>query len=1445
MAGFLSDELGTEIRIDRIRVGPREVLIRGLYVEDERQNTLVESGRISVKPSLLSFSRGEYRFHSVEVDSTYFFLAKYEGEERANLQFLVDFFAGTDTTAKPEKPEPVQLQCNRIELTGCSFHLLNEEKTRDVDGIDYADMDFSEINLELSSFSISGDTISAYFRNLSCNEKSGVELRDFSGMARVSSTGFTVDSLRFKTNNSNLSLDLEFDYHHYIAFKNFIEEVSMHASINPSYIEMQDIGYFAPVLKSMKNRVKIEGGYDGTVEDFKASGFKFSFGKATKFYGDCAMAGLPDIKTTRTKLDINYFFTNKADVEAFALPGEAGRITFPDQVVNLGDIQLMGSFDGVYNDFEARALLVSELGPLRTDVEVTYLNEARTIRYTGELETESFDLGAFLELDFLGNITMDVEIFGSGITADDIDLYITGWVDSLDFFGNNYSQLLLGGDLTDEKFNGRFYLEDDLVNIDFTGLVDFERERPAMDFNASIKDANLFAMNISDRASDLLLSTDIKVLLDFNDLNDWSGMIGLKNLEYRENGYDYSIDSLTVQGDISPLAPDSLGVSSSWFDATMLGEYRLSALPGLFSYLAYDFLGEDLKADPFSADAEQAFSFEVKFHEPGKLTRLFTPFLDIAPGAQLTLNIRNQSELVDLEADADFLTLQGIRFSEWSMTLAKNGGPGRLVMLSDTAWFRMPKKREEMKDALFIENYSLNMNGEKGKVDWSMAWDDANSRDNNIANLAGYVLLSDSGRVESKFEKMEAIINGERWYIDPENYFVYDSNLLRFNKFNLYGEGQSIRIGGKATEKPVDTLNVSFRNWRLENFSPVINSPDIVLSGDINGDMAVSGLFHQPTVIAGLKIDDLTFNEHFLGEAGISSAWLPGEEAFQMGLTILQQGNLSKHKTVDINGKYYPENDKSTFDVTADINNLSIGMASPFLEGLFSGLEGFATGNLTFTGSVKEPVLSGSLKLMRSEFMIDYLNVEYSIAHQVYFDRNVIYISDALVYDPEGNRILTNAKVTHDYFKDFKLELNLSPENAIAFNTTRYMNSAFYGKAYASGDVNITGPFDDLLMDIDVKSGSGSNVSIPVSYTVDVTESDFIVFTGSQQDTIQAEERYKVDVKGLTLDLGVKADQNTNVELFLPGDMGFIRARGDGDIQMGIDSRGYFDIEGRYILRDGLFNFSLEQLVSKRFDIVSGSFIEWNGNIYDNEVGISALYRTKTSLAGLGLSLPQGQESQRVNVNLYIILTENLFNPNIRFSIQFPYLDESLKSNVYAILDTNDYGLMNQQAISLLVLNSFSYRGYASSQSPINSYSILTSQISSFLSKISNDFDIGVNYIPGDEITREEIEVALSTQLFDNRLIIDGNIDVPTNQSASSQSSSDIVGEVNIEYKLTPDGRFRVKAFNRSNTLNPLEQYSPYTQGVGFFYRKEFDNLKELFTPQKRLKKKKNDTEDE
>ncbi|MDP3443836.1 MAG: translocation/assembly module TamB domain-containing protein, partial [Ignavibacteria bacterium] len=229
----------------------------------------------------------------------------------------------------------------------------------------------------------------------------------------------------------------------------------------------------------------------------------------------------------------------------------------------------------------------------------------------------------------------------------------------------------------------------------------------------------------------------------------------------------------------------------------------------------------------------------------------------------------------------------------------------------------------------------------------------------------------------------------------------------------------------------------------------------------------------------------------------------------------------------------------------------------------------------------------------------------------------------------------------------------------------------------------------------------------------------------------------------------------------------------------------------------------------------------------------------KASLSWLGLDSTSSLRN-RENVDCIIHLTNSLFNPDVKFSIRLPDVDTQIEQAFYTVLDTTNDALMTQQMISLLVLGSFSYSSGGKFSIENSSFDMLSGQISGLLSQISKDFVIGVRYRPGDQLTSEELEVALSTQLFNDRVSIDGNFGMIYNQT-TTQNASNIVGDVDVRVKLTPDGRFQLKAFNHSNnnawlTSGDFDNYAPYTQGIGVSYRQEFDQFGEIFRRKKQKK---------
>ena len=87
--------------------------------------------------------------------------------------------------------------------------------------------------------------------------------------------------------------------------------------------------------------------------------------------------------------------------------------------------------------------------------------------------------------------------------------------------------------------------------------------------------------------------------------------------------------------------------------------------------------------------------------------------------------------------------------------------------------------------------------------------------------------------------------------------------------------------------------------------------------------------------------------------------------------------------------------------------------------------------------------------------------------------------------------------------------------------------------------------------------------------------------------------------------------------------------------------------------------------------------------------------------------------------------------------------------------------------------------------------------------------------------------MAVSTQLFNNRVIVNGNIGNKQYQSGNTQN--EVVGDIDIEIKLDRSGSFRLNLF--SHSADSYTNYLDNSQrsGVGLTYQTEFNSLGQFF----------------
>lgn len=1438
MSHRITEATGCDVTIGAVDIAWfLDLVVEDLLIKDTQDSIMCSLPLLQIDLHDIYRKQKRIEIDGVSLDGAKINLRVYAADSTLNLIHLINYFnsGNTDTV---QKNNSWTFSLNELILRNTSFIYHDELADHEDVGMDYMGLDIQNIQAHISDIHLGGDTIIAQIENLAAKEKCGFDLKKLSGQIVIAEGIYALNNAKIETNNSILDADYTMLYHQHEDFLNYVDSVVMEVKVRPSIVMMEDIAFFAPPMLGMQDTLYIEGDVRGPVRRLKAKTLSVKYGKSTRFIGSVRMDGLPDIRSTFFHLNIKEFIANTADLEHFKLPG-GENIMLPAQLRACGNIDVDASFTGFYNDFVSYGSFITDLGKASMDLSIRNNMKTGYLGIKGSVKTERFDVGTLAEVNDLGSLSMDVDVSGGVWNHDSIYLEMVGGIDSLEFRQNSYDRIDIHGMLAKEKFSGFVTVEDELVQLDFSGLIDFGRKQPLFQFTSNITDCEPGRMNLLKDAGNDSFSTSLKIDFSGNNVDDVKGKAEIINTLYRHQGEEYVMDYLGISTQPDSLGKKTLHLTSDFIDASINGYYSFATIGQAIVHQLLHYmpaLKNDslLTAGHYSDENKNAQQFDYRI----LLKDLHTPLLLAAPGWNLPQGAliegsynSSLSEAI-IHGTAKELTYNNIVFNNWFV----NGYTHDSLVKIETGLKKIVLKKPDDSSPYTIGLDSLRIISslKNNVVEYAFLWNDFGNRDRNIGKISGKADFSSFPYYRISLDSTQFIINDSTWSIGADNSILADSSGLHFNNIYLGTSYQALNVNGSISNRPGKSLDIRFSDLNLSNADILLGSDMLDFDGIINGELRMLDLKQDPNFIADLTISDFYFSGQYLGNLMLKSNWDAPEKALQVLANISYQGNKGMIYPLTVKGKYFPEAKKDQFDFGIDIKNLKLKVLTPFLNAFLSDINGYASGNLHLGGLATAPELTGSVKTMRSQVKVDFLNVRYSFADQIFLDKDAIRFDNLMVYDSLGNKAALDGRVFHTGFQDWGVDLHISTDRIAGINTTQAHNSLFYGRAVGKGDVYFQGPVSDMLLKIDVSNDKGTQMTIPLNLDGELTRSDFVRFRSNQthHEKTQTTDYFK-QPEGMTIDMNLDVNPDASVTLFLPEDMGRISCHGEGNVRLKMTPSGDMEMFGDYKVRDGSFILTWENMLYKKLKLQSGGYIEWLGDPYTAKVDISAAYPLRASLAGLeSFAGDPNYAEQRIPVEAIIHLKNNLFNPDISFGIQLPGSDPEIKSRVFSAIDTTNEVAMTQQVISLLVLNSFSSpNSNLASGVGTSSFEVLSNQLSNWLSQISNDFDIGVNYRPGDQISPQEFEVALRTQLFNNRVTIDGNLGVSGNNqnSTSTENANDIVGDVNIDVKLTRDGRFRVKAFNRSNQYNPLEYYSDYTQGVGIFFHKEFNSFKEIF----------------
>lgn len=1441
-ADYLSRETGATFRIGNFDLSFHNgFTIEDILVKDHHDTTLFSARQLSIKPIWFSLSGRTITVQKILISQGEFQLLKHRNDSVLNLVAIINHFSSADTIPKiPDTTPaaPLSIRCKRIILEGIRFHYQDETNPGTTQGMDYTDIDVTNIDLDISNVRIEGDTINAMINHLTAREKCGIYLHNFQGDCKVSDQFITVDDLKLTTDNSNLSLDFAFRYNGFIAFTDFLKQVRIEADIQPSEFDMTDIGFFAPEVKEMRNRIRFDGDIAGTVAKLRADNLKLAFEENTIFNGNIYIVGLPDISASYVDMSIKNFTTTAKDISAFKIPGDPGSVEIPELIGNLGLIRVKGDFTGFIDDFIAQAEIRTDIGSAKTNLQLKQPVKRGPLAYQGELGITSFDVGKLIgNSEMLGKVTLRANLDGKGLSFNEADLLMQLKVDSAMLNRYNYKNITLNGSLIRKRFFGDLTVDDSDLQLTFHGMADFNDSLAVFKFDSRVDHAQLFNLHLLERDSVEIFSASVQADFKGNSIDNIVGTIDLRNISYWEGRNRAFIDSLLIMTNADSSGQKTYEVRSDLLDADFTGEFAFSKLvPSVVTFIRNYLASFQMRQDSTMKYhySGQELNYQITFRNTAEVTAIFLPFLEIAPESYLKGNYNEADKILTLTGRSPLLHIREMQLENWSIDaetrsddLSVQTGCDRLIM-----------NKSKPTDTVYIQLDTLLLTA-SARHD-SILYKVSSASEEDYSFFEGFLTFLEDGSVKIKLDELDLQLAGNPWTISKDNYVILDTSMIVIHDLTFMSGNQWLSLNGRLTRNFLDTLDLTFNGVNVSQLDYFFSNPNIDIDGILSGDLKITDVYNELSVYSDLKLDNFSFNRQHLGDAVFRVNYNRAEDKLDVVSEIIYTGNIGQSIPFSLTGSYYTAAPNPHFDFDLKLKNLNLKMLEPFVSGFMSRLTGLVSGEIRIDGTLQEPALKGELRLMRTEFNISYLNVPYSVADIITIEPDKFSFNNMVLYDSLGNKAYLNGSFNHNYFRNLSLNLNIRMDDFSAFRNTYAQNSIFYGNARSSGTVEIVGPIDYIVVTANASTGQNTNVTIPINLTQAVGQVDYIVFKQPRGDSLENATKLSrpASSTGLTLAISLAVRPDAQVEVLFPGQLGNIKANGSGNISMGMNPSTPFSLHGSYSISKGSFLFQMKNLIRLPFAIKEGSSISWTGDPTDANISLSAIYKTKVPLSGLSseTSTIQG----RIPVECIIRLNGKLMNPIMSFGIALPYAQESERNMVYNAIDTSNTAEMTQQVLYILVMNQFKpVAGGSGGAVDVGgaSLSIVTNQINSWLSGMSQNLNIGVNYQPGSSTAGQEIDMTVSTQLFDDRLLIDGTFGMSSYKNTTSAQASTIVGDINVEYLLTKNRRWRIRAFNRTNTIDLLNNNAPYTQGVGISFQRDFYKWGELFRRSKTKKK--------
>ena len=1343
------------------------------------------------------------------------------------------------------------LQVANIVLQDNNIQFDDDSKAKLAKGMDFSHIKATKLTIEIKDLQYGKDTIAGNITKGSMQEQSGFVLNSFHTNFLYSGKQAYLKDLSIQTPGSSIQRSIVVSYPSIEAVTKDPSLLNIDADLSNTKIKVKDMLLFAPFLSKQASFFKNENAVlaintrvKGSMANLNIPNLQLSGIGATTVDLSGTIKNAMDPKKFHADLAIKKLHTTSKDIKSLIPPNTLpANITIPD------DITMTGKFNGGMDDMIADLKLQSSFGDVTVKGTGSKFKDKRNALYNLAITLNKLDLRKLMNDTTLGPVTANFTAKGRGYDPQTANAKLKGFVRSAVHQKYPYQNFSLDASIANHQLTATAGIKDPNVSFALDAHADFATKYPALKLNMQID--TIFTLPLHLTKDTLFYRGTIAADFPATNPDSLTGDLLVTKSVLINNKTRIPMDTVEVAAGKTD-SGQFVHLRSDIVNLQLNGKYKLTQMGSVFSQSMEPYFSTVpdsamVKTDPYNFTING-----VILNRP--LLKALVPALDSMKDVTLQSHFSNDSGWqAKLQAP---LIINGANKIN-NLQLNANTQQNKLLVNASIA-------NLQSGTSLNVYATSLTATIANNKIDFTLLNKDKKSKNKYI--VSGLVQQPKKGEYELSFKPDSLMLNYDKWSANADNKFVYDGNGVNVNKFELSKGNQLLTINSTspAPDAPID---INFKDFKLGTLSAFVKPDTLFIDGTLEGKAELSDVMTQPTFTTDLVINNLAMYADTIGNLNIKVNNTQAN-VFAADVKLNGHGN-----DVQLTGNYNvkPDNN-SDFQLTADIRQLDLHSLEGASNKMITNASGSVNGKLDITGTIAKPEVNGDINFNKTKFRLTMLGSQFAIDQEkVAFNKDGIHFDTFTIVDSANNKAVLDGMVYTSDFQHYKFDLTMKANNFHALNTTKQKNQLYFGQLYFTTNLNIKGTEKAPMVDGSLTVNDKTVLSIVLPQKEPgIEERDGIVkFVNMNAPPTDFEFEKAIDTlnqsSAVGLDVSVNIDIKKEAELNIIVDEGngdFLNVRGEALLSAAIDPGGKITLTGTYEIDKGSYDLTFN-LLKRKFDIQKGSKITFKGDPTDADVDITAQYIANTAPLDLVKDQLEGTISsirntylQKLPFQVDLKMQGALLKPVITFDILLPDdKNYNVSKDIVELVNEKlievrkEPSELNKQVFALLLLgrfvteNPFESSGPGMSAESIARQSVsklLTEQLnqlaSSLIKGVNLNFDVASqdDYSTGTRQERTDLNVALSKKLLNDRLTVTvgSNFELEGAQN-SGQQTNNIAGNVALDYQLSKDGRYLLRAYRKNDYQGILEGYVIET-GVGFIITVDYNKFKEIFDSQKK-----------